>query len=96
MDKLTQKIYDEYKSQIDLSGYFHSVHYEMTTALLNKELKQQWELLQQATDQAPPPIRKYLEAKVDALITIIAELTIIAMELFLQEPEYIEDEVEDD
>jgi hypothetical protein len=97
MDKLTQKIYNDYKSKVSLDGMTHSVQYEMTTALLNKALAQQWQMLQDGTtDKAPPHFARLCEAKVEALIAIITDLSVVCIELFLQEPDSINYEPEDE
>lgn len=96
MNKLTEQMYNEYKHKFSVDGAVHSVQYEMTTALLNKALAEQWGLLKQATDQAPPPIVHYLQAKVEALIALITDLTVVCIEMFLQEPDSIAYEPEDE
>jgi len=86
MDKLTEKIYTDYKNQINLDGMTHSVHYEMRTALLNKVLNDFWTVLQKAiADGQPQRIIKLYQAKADAMIAIITDLSVLAIEMFLQE-----------
>jgi len=86
MDKLTEKIYTDYKNQISLDGMTHSVHYEMKTALLNKVLNDFWTVLQKAiADGQPQRIIKLYQAKADAMIAIITDLSVLAIEMFLQE-----------
>lgn len=93
MDKLTERIYTDYKNQINRDGMTHSVHYEMKTALLNKVLKSMWDSHQKAIqDGSPERILSILQAKVDAMIAIITDLTVDCVELFLQEPPYEESE----
>lgn len=97
MDKLTEKFYNEYKSKVDVGAVAHSVIYEMTTALLNKGLLAYWNQLQETeAGTAPPHYIKMLEARVEALILLITDLTVDCIELFLQEPDSIAYEPEDE
>lgn len=96
MDKLTERIYTDYKNQINLEGMTHSVQYEMRTALLNKVLNDFWRVLQKAiADGQPERIIKLYQAKADAMIAIITDLSVVAIELFLQEPDSIAYEPEE-
>jgi hypothetical protein len=96
MDKLTEKFYNEYKSKVDV-GANHSVIYEMTTALLNKGLLAYWNELQSIEPGSRPPhYTRQLEARVEALILLIADLTVECIELFLQEPDSMNYEPEDE
>ena len=96
MDKLTEKFYNEYKSKVDV-GVKHSVIYEMTTALLNKGLLAYWNQLQDTDPESVPPHHiKMLEARVEALILLITDLTVECVEMFLQEPDSIAYEPEDE
>jgi hypothetical protein len=86
MDKFTEKLYKEYKSHINLDGLEHSVQYEMTTALINKSLKTMWLMLQNAKETGKPDrLISLYESKTDALIALVADLTVTCIELFLQE-----------
>lgn len=97
MDKLTEKIYNEYKNKVDVGEMTHSVYYEMTTALLNKGLLAYWNQLQETDPSTVPPHSiKMLEARVEALIALITDLTVKCIELFLQEPDSIAYEPEDE
>jgi hypothetical protein len=97
MDKLTEKFYNEYKSKVDVGAIAHSVIYEMTTALLNKGLLAYWNQLQSSDPKTSPPhyIRQ-LEARVEALILLITDLTVECIQLFLQEPDSMNYEPEDE
>lgn len=96
MDKLTERIYTDYKNQINLEGMTHSVQYEMRTALLNKVLNDFWRVLQKAiADGQPERIIKLYQAKADAMIAIITDLSVVGIELFLQEPDSIAYEPEE-
>jgi hypothetical protein len=96
MDKLTEKFYNEYKSKVDV-GANHSVIYEMTTALLNKGLLAYWNQLQDTDPKSVPPhCIKMLEARIEALILLITDLTVECVEMFLQEPDSIAYEPEDE
>jgi hypothetical protein len=88
MDKLTQKIYEDYKSKVTADGMTHSVHYEMATALLNKGLLAYWNQLQTTEPgTVPPHYLRQVEARVEALIALITDMTVTTIELFLQEPD---------
>lgn len=96
MDKLTERIYTDYKNQINLEGMTHSVQYEMRTALLNKVLNDFWRVLQKAiADGQPERVIKLYRAKTDAMIAIITDLSVATIELFLQEPDSIAYEPEE-
>ena len=90
MDKLTTKIYDEYKSKIDFSELTHSVLFEMQTALLNKKIAEIRSSLDAIIEEGlfvPPPLMKIKEVKIEALTELVIELTIMTIEKFLQEPD---------
>jgi hypothetical protein len=96
MDKLTKKFYEDYKSKVTDEAMTHSVHYEMATALLNKGLLAYWNQLHDGMDKFPPPYRYQVEARVEALIALVTDLTVVSIELFLQEPDSIAYEPEDE
>lgn len=102
MDKITQRYYDKYNEQIQWETLTHSVYCEIQTALLNKAMKPMWEALNDKDNPLPPPHRKGLEAKVDSLITLMAEISAKAIVLLYEEIgdvedktyKFLEDEVE--
>jgi hypothetical protein len=85
LEKLTNKYYDDYKTQIDFDGLTHSVYCEMTTALLNKQLKRYWEMVN-GEAFCPPPHRISAQAKIDAIIKLVTEISVIGATLMLNEP----------
>lgn len=89
MDKITQRYYDRYYEQIQWDTLTHSVYCEIQTALLNKAMMPQWEMLK--SDQLPPPHRRAIQAKVDALISLMAEISALAIVLLRAEIGDVED-----
>lgn len=88
MDKMTEKIYNDYKDKLDLSDLTHSVHFEIKTAALNKVLAEYYSMLESLKEQeAPKHFLTIQEAKVNAMFAIIADLTVMAIEMYLQEQE---------
>jgi len=85
MDNITQRYYDKYQEQIEWDNLTHSVHCEITTATLNKMVLQLWEQLNNPDGSFPPPYKKVIESKMNALITLIVEITEKAIGLFLSE-----------
>jgi len=87
MDNITQRYYDKYQEQIEWDNLTHSVYCEITTATLNKIVRQMWEQLNNPDGSFPPPYKKVIESKMNALITLIVEITEKAILLFLAENE---------
>lgn len=83
MDKITELYYKKYAEQINFDDLTHSVYCEMTTALLSKTMMPMWEALK--LDLLPPPHRRAMQAKVDALIALMAEISAKAIVLYRKE-----------
>lgn len=91
MDNITKRYYDKYNEQIEWDSLNHSVYCEMQTALLNKAMKPMWEMLNDKDNLLPPPHRRGLESKVDALIALMAEISAKAIVLLYTEIGDVED-----
>jgi hypothetical protein len=93
MDKITKRYYERYNEQIEWNTLTHSVLCEMTTALLFKEFNEVNALATQA-EQMPAPMRGGFQARAEALIALMVDITALGLTLMLNEPETIQADAE--
>lgn len=84
MNETTKRYYDRYAQQISWSDLTHSVHCEMTTALLFQEFS-----------KIPQhPASKGYTPPAEALIALMVDITALGLALMLNEPDTIKADAE--
>jgi hypothetical protein len=84
MNKMTKDLYERYNSEIEWGEITHSVHCEMYCALFSKLISQTQDSLNDGHPKPPPYIAR-MNARIEALIAVSVELTVMGLTLMLRE-----------
>jgi hypothetical protein len=84
MNKMTKDLYERYNSEIQWGEITHSVHCEMYCALFSKLISQTQDSLNDGHPKPPPYIAR-MNARIEALIAVSVELTVMGLTLMLRE-----------
>lgn len=83
---MTKELYERYNSEIQWGEITQSVECEMYCALFSKLLARTQDSLNDGRPKPPPYIAR-MNARIDALIAVIVELTAFGLTLMLRENE---------
>jgi hypothetical protein len=84
MNKMTKDLYERYNSEIQWGEITHSVHCEMYCALFSKLISSTQDSLNDGHPKPPPYIAR-MNARIEALIAVSVELTVMGLTLMLRE-----------
>lgn len=84
MNKMTKDLYERYHSDIEWDGITKSAECEMYCALFSKLIKRTQESLDYEGFKPPPYVAR-MNARIEALIVLSAELTALGLTLMLRE-----------